>query len=37
MLHGCGRADMVKIGTLFDRLYTVAAEAMPGHAEEYLK
>jgi len=36
MQHACGREDMTRIGPLFDRLYDLAALAMPEHAD-YLR
>jgi hypothetical protein len=37
MLHGCGREDMTNIGVLFDRLYDLAIELMPEHAENLVR
>jgi hypothetical protein len=34
MLHFCGRSDAVNLGMLMARLYDLAAELMPEHADE---
>jgi hypothetical protein len=34
MLHFCGRNDVANLGALLPRLYDLAAELMPEHADE---
>lgn len=34
--HICSRGDARKLGAMLERLYDLAAELMPEHAEEYL-
>jgi hypothetical protein len=36
MLHVCGRREAKDLGVLMDRLYDVAAQCMPEHAQEWL-
>jgi hypothetical protein len=36
-IHGCERKEMTRIGILFDKLFDLACERMPQHAEECLR